>query len=137
MPFRWRMDRVRVLRESMATAAKGLAPVSLVLRDFACFAPRVIYVDVEHSDALHALRRDLVRQMRRDLKLLNADYKDLPFHPHMTVAFRDLNKARFAEAWEDFSARSFAAAFVAEQLTVLRHTGERWEVWEEFALGAT
>ena len=132
MPFKWRVDRLAQLEAGMTKAAEGRQPLEIGLRDFACFAPRVIYVDVALSDALHTLRREVVRTMRRELKLLNADYKDLPFHPHMTVAFRDLSKVRFAEAWEDFAQRSYRADFTVDSLCLLRHTGQHWERWRDF-----
>jgi 2'-5' RNA ligase len=58
----------------------------------------------------------------------------LPFHPHLTVAFRDLKKPNYQLAWEEFKSKNFQAEFIADKITLLKHTGKVWEIHQEFDL---
>lgn len=55
-----------------------------------------------------------------------------PFAPHLTVAFRDLTKQHFDEAWLEFQNRQVEYTFTTLQLTLLIHDGKRWNVSAEF-----
>lgn len=132
MPFQWREDREDRLLEGMQEIAADTSPFVVQLRGFAAFKPRVIYIDVEHSEPLHELHKRTERQMRRQLHIFGASWKDQPFHPHMTVAFRDLRPARFDEAWKEFKERPLEANFEVKDLCLLKHNQKIWEVLERF-----
>ena len=51
-----------------------------------------------------------------------------PFHPHITIATRDLRKSAFAEAWPQVADQSFEQTFTANGTGLLRHNGHVWEV---------
>jgi 2'-5' RNA ligase len=61
-----------------------------------------------------------------------ADYKikteTRPFHPHITIATRDLHKKDFHEAWPFFETQKFKAEWEANGLSVLRHDSKCWEI---------
>lgn len=59
-----------------------------------------------------------------------------PFTPHVTVGFRDLTPAAFHQAWAEFEHRSFSADFEVPTLTLLRHDGQKWQIFSELPLGA-
>jgi 2'-5' RNA ligase len=134
MPFQWREDREDRLREVMQEIAGQTPHFSLQLHGFAAFKPRVIYVDVNASESLVDLHKKTERQLRRKLHIFGASWKDRAFHPHMTVAFRDLRPANFDEAWKEFKDRSFEAAFPVSDICLLKHHEKRWEVHERFPL---
>ena len=50
------------------------------------------------------------------------------FHPHITIATRDLHKKSFAEAWPSYQNKKFTEEWVANGLSVLKHNGTRWDV---------
>lgn len=131
MPFTFRVDREDKIINCLKTAVQGLESFEINHDGFGCFEPRVIYVNVEKTEALEEIKASVVRQMRLDLKLQNADYKNLPFHPHMTIAFRDLKKAVFQEAWPNYEKRKYEASWKCQSVCVLKHTGKDWAVLEE------
>ena len=51
-----------------------------------------------------------------------------PFHPHITIATRDLFKKTFYEAWPIFEKEKFEEEWLAESLSVLRHNKKNWDV---------
>ena len=54
-----------------------------------------------------------------------------PFHPHITIATRDLTKAQFLEAWPGFEHRPLEAEWTASHISLLRHNGQTWNVVRE------
>lgn len=128
MPFEWREDREEYLVSMFAAFAHPQKEFHVALNGFGCFEPRVIFVRVEPSAALSSLQRALHQFCKRELNLFNADYQDLPYHPHLTIAFRDLKKDMFRKAWSEFAGKSFEATFPVNRLTVLKHNGLEWEI---------
>jgi 2'-5' RNA ligase len=136
MPFRWKNKRESELIEGMKTLSLQLSSSKVELNNFGCFAPRVIYIQVNPSASLTAMQRQIRQFCKKDLGLFNADYQDLPFHPHVTLAFRDLKKPMFAKAWEEFRAKTFIGEFPADRIALLKHDGKKWDVVREFLLPA-
>lgn len=131
MPFTFRVDREYQIIHCLQEAVTGIPSIQIKHDGFGCFEPRVIYVNVEKTAPLENLKKNVVKQMRLNLKLQNADYKNLPFHPHMTIAFRDLKKATFQEAWPEYRQRSYEANWECGTVCLLKHTGKDWAVLEE------
>ncbi len=132
MPFSYREDREELLYKVLQDQIKGQKSFRVEHQGFGCFEPRVIYVNVTKSEALDDLRKSLVSGMRRGLNLLNADYKDFAFYPHMTIAFRDLKKAIFPTAWEAYQNREFYCEWNCRCVVLLKHTGKVWEIHKRF-----
>lgn len=134
MPFLWNGEKEKKVITALDAFAKKWDPIKICLDNFASFPPRVIFINVTESDALDALQRELHRYFKRELDIFNANYKDKPFHPHLTLAFRDLRKSQYQLAWHEFSKREFKAEFVADKIALLKHNGQRWDVLKEFLL---
>ena len=134
MPFLWNGDKESRLVAKIQEFARQSDPIKICLDNFSSFAPRVIFLNVTESDALAALQKRLHRFFKLELNIFNANYKELPFHPHLTLAFRDLKKQAYQEAWDEFSKKEFKAEFMADRIALLKHDGKRWEVLQEFLL---
>lgn len=134
MPFQWNPGKEERLFDSLKEFAAKKRSFHLTLNGFGCFAPRVIYVKVETNDDLNKIQSDMMDHARMDLNLFNANYRNRPFHPHATIAFRDLKKAAFHEAWEEFEKRKYSAVFSADSFSLLKHNGKRWDAYKEFRL---
>ncbi len=83
------------------------------------------------SAELHcATSRKVLSQIPENpVKLTTADYKNMGFYPHMTIAFRDLKKNIFPVAWEEFKNRNIDMHWQAHELCLLKHNGKKWEVF--------
>jgi 2'-5' RNA ligase len=134
MPFRWKEEKENELIETLNAFASGLRPFDLQLLNFNSFPPRVIFIDVVANEQLVSLQKKLLRFCKKELNLFNADYKDQPFHPHLTLAFRDLKKSMFADAWGEFSAKPFSASFQVDKFNLLKHNGKVWQPYSEINL---
>lgn len=131
MPFEYEEDKEERLTNCLGLFKSGNA-VPIELKDYGCFAPRVIFVDVIANDPLRQLQRDLVEHVKIRLHLLNQAQSLRGFHPHLTVAFRDLKKPQFYKAWEEFRERPFAAHFTCKSICLLKLSDTGWSVHREF-----
>ena len=134
MPFRWKEKEEKELEEQLQQFSQGNPQVAIKLDNFSSFPPRVIFINVVMSQELENLQKNLQRFCKRVLNLFNANYKELPFHPHLTVAFRDLKKPNYQRAWEEFQQKNFQAEFIADKVALLKHNGRVWKVHQEFKL---
>ncbi len=127
MPFQWRSDREEQLIERLGQFPFEGFPFDIELKDFDFFEPKVVYVGVRHQESLVRLQKELVTYMRLTFNLFNADYKDKPFHPHMTIGFRDLKKSLFPEIKKYYDLKKYSAKFEAAHFCLLRHNGKFWD----------
>lgn len=134
MPFRWKETKEDELVQKFESFTKRFDPIKVCLDNFSAFAPRVIFIEVIKTEALESIQKDVQRFCKKELNLFNANYKELAFHPHLTLAFRDLKKPVFKKAWEEFEKKEYKAEFIADKIALLKHTGKVWEVFKAFNL---
>ena len=132
MPFQWKEEKESELIKTFEQFSIRLKPFNLKLSGFGSFPPRVLFIDVEKNDSLTALHNDLHQHCKRELNVFNANYKDKAFHPHLTLAFRDLKKPMYTKAWEEFEHKKFSGEFGVNKFALLKHNGKVWEVYKEF-----
>jgi 2'-5' RNA ligase len=118
-PFEWKEEKEGVLIEKLQNFVFQ-EPFSLELRNFAFFEPRVIYVDVLASASLVEMHKQLTSFAKRELRLFN-EYDDLRgFHPHVTIASRDLKKNLFFNLKDKFANEEFNGGFEYSGFSLLK-----------------
>lgn len=137
MPFRWKEKKESILVEKLKEFAEQQSAFQLMLLGFNAFPPRVIYLDVEASSQLVVLQKELERFCKRSFQLFNANRLDQAFHPHLTLAFRDLKKESFKLAWEGLKTKDYKANWLVESIHLLKHNGSVWEKYTQVALKKT
>ena len=126
MPFRWNPLKEEQLKTTLQRISSATPTFDIELKNFGAFEPRVIYVDVLMSESLTGLKHEIMSASKLTWKLFD-HIQERPFHPHMTIAFRDLKKPEFAKAWAEFVNRDFTQLFKAHEITLLKHNGTFWE----------
>lgn len=134
MPFRWRSDKENQLIAKVSDFIKQHDPVKVCIDKFSSFPPRVIFLNVVTSEPLVSFQKSLQRFCKKELNLFNANYKEHPFHPHVTLAFRDLKKSAYAKAWQEFADKEYKAEFIADSVALLKHDGKAWKVLKNFTM---
>ncbi len=127
-PFPWPTNRRNDLVACLTRFALQRSPLQIQLDGFAAFPPRVIYLHISPTADLIRLHSDLAKHLETELNLVDPKTQTRSFKPHMTVAFRDLTPKAFKTAWPEFQHRSFQADFLATDLTLLVHHGQRWQI---------
>lgn len=103
------------------------------LQAFSHFSNRVIYIAVWPDPALQELKKNVEAHFIHSFgDSLRKD--SLPFHPHVTIANRDLKPGDFKKAWDHFSKKEFNAEFDAGTITLLKLVDSKWETVESVML---
>lgn len=134
MPFKWKNFKIQLLHKNLQDFFKGKEKFNVNLNGFRAFPPRVIFIDVEENTKLYDFQKQLIKFSKVNLKVFNGNYKEDIFHPHVTVAFRDLRKHFFFQAFEEFKNKEFKKSFLVDHVTLLKHNGKIWIVDKEFYL---
>ncbi|MDW8419172.1 MAG: 2'-5' RNA ligase family protein [Chitinophagales bacterium] len=126
-PFYFDSNDELKLKEKLREVNKTLKPFEITLSGFGCFNQRVIYVDVMENASLNALY-DAMTGFFADILTNTRHRENRNFHPHITIATRDIPPADFGKAYEYFTALGFAARFRTTQISLLKLIQGKWEV---------
>ena len=102
-------------------------PFPIKLLNFSNFKPRVLFVNVEKNEVLTDLKNKLESFLIQKEKF-RLTKEDRSFHPHVTIATRDLRKKAFYEAWEHFKKIGYSSEWPAQNISVLKHNKKNWDV---------
>lgn len=116
-------DLINSINEFSSTKNK----FEIIVKDFAAFTPGVIYVDVVKNEILNKVYESLADFIYTENKY-PVKKDDRPFHPHVTLATRDLYKKAFYEAMEIFSTKKYEASWLVTGISLLRHNKKNWDV---------
>lgn len=128
MPFKWKDKKIDKLSETINEINSDLHAFQIELSGFDFFEPRVVFVKVIENEKLDKLQSLVVDRCSKKLKLDNGNYKDKPFHPHVTIGFRDLGKKMFYEAKKYFEGQAVSFKFQVKKVELLRHDGKIWNI---------
>ncbi|ACK69343.1 Phosphoesterase HXTX [Gloeothece citriformis PCC 7424] len=131
-PFEWQLENLSILSQHLAEFVQNHASIPMILDGFAAFKPRVIYINVLKTPELLTIQKNLMNSLESSLEIIHIPSKNRPFSPHLTVAYKDLTKANFYQAWPEFAARPLRFEFIIPKLTLLIHQGKKWEIYQEF-----
>ncbi|SFW81318.1 RNA 2',3'-cyclic phosphodiesterase, partial [Chitinophaga sancti] len=123
--------------DELAEFAKTQAPFEVSLNGFGTFPNkqnRVLFINVEKSETMSALHRQLINFLRKEFGF-STMLARTGFTPHVTVAFKDLEDAQFEKAWPEYENKEYTASFKVNNLYFLRHNGKSWEVLQKCKLG--
>jgi 2'-5' RNA ligase len=129
MPFRWKAKKEKLLTDTLTSFASSVKPFDLELKDFGAFPPRVVFLNVVDNNDLITLQKNLERFCKKEFQLFNANRLDQPYHPHLTLAFRDLKEEMYTKAWEEFSEKKYRQSFLCNSICILKHDGVKWRVF--------
>lgn len=133
-PFEWKPEDLPILTEHLKYFGQNHSSIPIILDGFAAFKPRVIYINVQKTPELLFVQKNLMNSLESSLEILHLPSKNRPFSPHLTVAYKDLTKANFYKAWQEFLTRSLRFEFMITKLTLLIHQQKKWEIQQEFFL---
>jgi 2'-5' RNA ligase len=129
-PFTWPRTRLGELANALDDFALSQSELEIELRGFDCFKPKVIFIDVVVNQRLKDLQSSLFHHLEKSVRFV--DERSNRFHPHVTIAHRDLNPAVFPPAWAYFSKIEYRRTFQLDRITLLEHVRGRWEMFEEY-----
>ena len=126
-PFVMKEETEEALGASLKEFSDKQKPFKIKLLDFSNFRPRVIFVQVIKSKMLTQLKYEMEEFMEQS-RLFAFRKETREFHPHITLANRDLQKKDFSTAWQYFEKKSYTGSFIAQGISILKSLPEGWRV---------
>ncbi len=110
-----------------------ISDVTVDMNGFGHFGNRVIFADVAVNDNMTALQEQLENYLRNGGFPFIKEAKK-PFHPHITVATRDLKEEDFDAAWAKFEGKEISGSYNTNTIHLMKLVEERWVHEEQFVL---
>lgn len=126
-PFYFDITREPELIIAIKNFEHNHLPLPVQLKDFAHFGKRVIFIQLNENKELGLLHLRINNYF--NLLFPGAIKKESrPFHPHVTIANRDVKPSAFEKAWEYFSKRKFEESFTSNTISLLKLVDDKWNV---------
>ena len=123
-PFWYPDTRIDHLKNTVSQVRKETFPFPIVLNGFATFPSRVLFINVTPSEELTTCYKRTISYLPEDVRYKIKQYHE--YHPHITVAFKDISQNNFELASDEFLDLSYERIFELEEIHLFKHTGERW-----------
>ena len=88
----------------------------------------VLFIKPDPSDTLHNLQKEILQAFKDMFPDIPVHFHEDNFHPHITLAYRDLTYPDFLKAKEVFKTRNYKNNFLVKSFSLLKHNGAYWEV---------
>lgn len=133
MPFSWNEKKEEKLVQKLTEFVQSHTPFEIHFHDFDRFGRRVIFVKVSESAQLKKLQSALSKFCKMELKQVE-ELSDKAYHPHMTIAFKDVKAKDFETYWEYIKRKKFRHSYEVKDIALLKRVEGRWEVLARFGL---
>lgn len=133
MPFTYNEAKEDFLIEKLQSFAMNFLPFDLGIGGVDTFGDRVIFIKVEESLELINLQKKLREFSKKELKLVE-ELSDRNFHPHMTMAFKDLKKTPRQNIIEVVERKPISEKIVISQFFLLKRAEGRWNIHQTIDL---
>jgi 2'-5' RNA ligase len=126
-PFWLEKNKAPQLLPDLERLAASVTPFSLSTADFSSFGKRTFFIALAESAPLQGLKA-VADAIFTGNDFYGLKKENRPFHPHITLATRDIKPAQFDEAWALYGHRLFDHHWQADSVSLLKHNRLRWEV---------
>jgi 2'-5' RNA ligase len=114
------------LIKDMDSFCKTEQPFNVATHNFGAFKPKTLFIDIADNNNLAGLKKRVDEFFSTTQHQFKFDTR--PFHPHITIATRDLHKKDFHEAWAFFESKKFMEEWKVTGLSLLRHNSVNWDI---------
>jgi 2'-5' RNA ligase len=126
-PFWMDESLQEMLSASLDEVAERFGDFSIEQNGFSCFSQKTIFIASAPNDSLSRLHKN-VNDFFREQAAFPMKFDDRPFHPHVTIATRDLTKKAYQEAWAHFKNKKFTKTWSCTGLSLLQLGDNGWRI---------
>ncbi|WP_425636467.1 2'-5' RNA ligase family protein [Algoriphagus yeomjeoni] len=130
MPFTYNEAKEEKLIERLKGFLGDYKPMTLTIKGVKTFGERVIYLDVHADQDLYDFQNDLKNFCKRELNLVD-ELSDRNYHPHMTVAFKDIKKAQFQNILHFVAKRRLVQKIEISNIILLKRVDRVWKLYRK------
>jgi len=125
-PFKAEEDMEKRLDDFVATYNFSLIPFEIQLKGFNHFTNSVLFVDALPNEALNSMEQELNTQFTAAFPSIIFRTKPM-FHPHVTIATRDIPENRFEEIWDYFQQQEIEVAYLCKAVSLMKLIRGVWQ----------
>lgn len=129
-PFWFTLERENEIVMAVQSFRNNSPNQKIVLDGFSHFRKRVLYIKVGENPSLGDLKNEVEKYFTEKIGS-SFRKEDRPFHPHITIANRDMRPHHFEEAWNHFSNKEFKDSFNSNSISLLKLNPAGWKVIAE------
>lgn len=126
-PFWFETAKENELLQTLQSFTSVINHLEIHLYGFSHFGKRVLFIGVPENFNLNRIKNEteghftsaFAQSIKKD---------DRPFHPHVTIATRDMKPSHFEKAWEYFSRHKFDETFTTKTISLLKLGDGKWNV---------
>ena len=122
-PFNFDENKEELLTEKFSGMNLKFNSFEVFLNGFGCFANSknpVIFINPENTVELQQLYDEV-----------QSNFEFHPygkFHPHLTVAFKDLSPENFKKSWQEYQNKTFEDSFLVDKICLFKHENKKWNL---------
>ena len=131
MPFSFNEAKEELLIEKLGGFLSTKENFKLQVNGTGTFGRRVIFWKIEADSKLYELQESIKGFCKRELNLVD-ELSDRNFHPHMTIAFKDVKERDFETVLNLVSSQEISQTFQVNAVVLLKRIGGRWENFYTF-----
>ena len=131
MPFNLANQKEKKFLQAIETWKLNITPFEVELKNYSSFEPRVVFINVNKNERLCNLQDTVIDFMKREFNIFNQAEDLRGFHPHVTIAFRDLKKNNFYAAMKEYSDAKYESNFLCNSIHVLKRFDAEWRSIKE------
>ena len=125
-PFWMDESKETELVQVLGTFKSDISEIEVQTAGFDHFGKRVLFIAIEKNNGLEQLRSKLEDHLLKYFLFIKKDTR--PFHPHITIANRDMKPSHFEKAWEYFGKKEFKETFTGRATSLLKLVHGKWIV---------
>jgi len=100
---------------------------TLNLAGISHYEERVLFAGIQEDNRLNAIHHSLQSSLMQS-KCLPLTQLSENFNPHMTLAYRDIDREQFDTLWSFYKHKELKSSFEVIQLGLYKHGAEGWEL---------
>jgi 2'-5' RNA ligase len=127
MPFSFNEAKEKVLIEKLSNFLSTKKSFRIQVGGTDTFGKRVIFWKIRADSQLAELQADLKNFCKKELNLVD-ELSDRNYHPHMTIAFKDVKEQDFGEAKLLIENSNINQTLTVCSVELLKRIDHRWSV---------
>ena len=125
---------INILQELARQVAVRQKSFRLSVNGYGAFKPRVIFIKPDVPSELSELYHSLREAIDLAMPLVLQKYPDRPYHPHITLAHRDVDREKFNEMWKYYRNKEIELSLEINQFCIMDHSKDGWKIGTVFNL---
>lgn len=137
MPFEYPIKKEELLIELLKKLTLNTAAFNLVFDGVGSFNSKNIILKIQENEALMKLQNIIVQEFKTELKIMNGNFRNLPFDPHVTLAGREIRKSEFEAIKQAYQSENLSHEDLIANVVLMKQMGRDWKAHHRFDLGKT